>query len=72
MECIQKIYNIHRKEIYYLRFLLEAYEGAASMTTIDAQKGIVALHVAPGRETEVACLMEEFEHRLLLNGERKD
>lgn len=63
MECTKKIYHINRKEIYFLRFLLEAYEGAASMTTLDAQQGVVALHVAPGREAEVENLMSEIEHR---------
>jgi hypothetical protein len=63
MECVRKIYRVDRREIYFLRFLLEAYEGAASMTTLDAQEGIVALHVAPGREKEVEALIGEIEHR---------
>ena len=66
MECIKKKYRIDRREIYFLRFLLEAYKGAASMTTLDSQGGIVALHVAPGREKEVDGLIQEFEHRQVL------
>ena len=65
VECARKIYRIDRREIYFLRFLLEAYEGAASMTTLDAEEGIVAIHVAPGREKEVDALIKEIEHRPL-------
>ena len=63
LECVRKIYRIDRREIYFLRFLLEAYEGAASMTTLDAQEGTIALDVAPGREKEADAIMGEIEHR---------
>jgi len=47
-----------RREIHFLRFLLEAYEGVAVLTTLNETQGLVALLIAPGRETEAAELIE--------------
>jgi hypothetical protein len=38
--------------IHYLRFILEAYEGMATVTTRDASLGWVEIHMAPGLEVE--------------------
>jgi hypothetical protein len=50
-------YKVDRRHISLLRFILEAYEGVATLTTVDAQAGIVKVLMAPGREPLVAELM---------------
>jgi hypothetical protein len=54
------------REIHMLRFIMEAYEGIAFVTTIDSQLGLVELSVAPGCEEEVAQVLNSEEHNLQL------
>ncbi len=35
METIKKYYRIERKEICFLKFIFEAYDGIAMLTTVD-------------------------------------
>jgi hypothetical protein len=59
------LYKVEPYEIHYLKFILEAYEGLATLTTLDAKKGLVQLAVPPKRDGSVESLMkalgQEFE-----------
>ena len=50
-------YRVDRRDISLLRFILEAYEGVATLTTVDAAAGIVKIGIAPGREPLVKDLL---------------
>ena len=50
-------YRVDRRDISLLRFILEAYEGVATLTTVDPKEGVVKVLAAPGRERMVAELM---------------
>ncbi|MFZ7126916.1 MAG: DUF4911 domain-containing protein [Desulfobacterales bacterium] len=56
----ERHYRVDRCEISYLRFVIEACEGIAVMTTIEPGKGIIRLSVAPGREGEVDALIRQL------------
>lgn len=49
----QRFYRIDRRDIGFLRFIIEAYDGMAVLTTRDAPRGIVSVTIAPGCETIV-------------------
>ena len=55
-----------RREIHFLRFLLEAYEGVAVLTTLDQAAGLVALLIAPGRETEATQLVAQLGKEIMI------
>lgn len=57
---------VDRAKIGYLRFTLEAYEGIASVTTLDAALGLVRLNVAPGCEDDVERILTAEAERLHL------
>lgn len=46
-------YRVDRRQIGFLRFIFEAYDGIAFIETLDARQGLVLLHVAPGSEAVV-------------------
>ncbi len=50
LQTTRRFYRIDRRDISYLRFILEAYDGMAVLTTRDAAKGIVRITIAPGCE----------------------
>ncbi len=66
METIRKIIRIDRREICFIKFILEAYEGIATMTTIDARQGIVLLRIAPGCEKEVEALLRDLGEDIMI------
>lgn len=55
-----------RRQIHFLRFLLEAYEGVAVMTTLDRATGLVVLLIAPGREAEASQLVEQLREEIMI------
>jgi hypothetical protein len=50
-------YRVERRYIAYLRFVLEGYDGAAVLTTLDAAQGVVRLCIAPGNLALIEDLM---------------
>ena len=55
-----------KRQIHFLRFLMEAYEGVAVLSTIDNSSGLVSLLIAPGRETEAAELVAAMKERMMM------
>jgi hypothetical protein len=66
LESILKQYRMDRRQIHLLRFLLEAYEGMAVLTTIDKATGLVLLRIAPGREAEADDLVAVLKDRMMM------
>ncbi len=58
---IKRYYYINKKNICFLRFLLEAYEGIAIFETIDAKKSIILVYIACGVLNEFDMLINELK-----------
>ena len=67
---IQKYYRVDRREIGFLRFILEGYDGIALLRTVDARSGLIALHIAPGCETDVETVLREMKREFLIEPAR--
>lgn len=50
MKTNPKYYRVDRREIAFLRFIIEAYEGIAVLSTVDQHRGIVVLNIPCGCE----------------------
>jgi hypothetical protein len=61
---INKYYRVDRREIHYLKFILEGYGGLAIMRTLDSRKGLVVLHVGPGCEEEVDMIIRDLQRHV--------
>ena len=70
METIKKYYRIDRREICFLKFILEGYEGLALLTTCNPEEGIVVLKIAPGCEAETNCLMQALQKDIMIEERR--
>jgi hypothetical protein len=64
MDTISQLIQIPPREIAYLNFVFESYEGVAAVRTIDPHRGIVELMVSPHYQEEtreiLKSLTEEF------------
>ena len=67
MESLPKYYRVERDQIAYLKFTLEAYEGIAVLSTLDSERGIVILNIAPGCEKQVEAVLEDLRKDLLID-----
>ena len=66
LETIKKYYRVDRREIGYLRFIMEAYDGVATLSTLDAGAGTIRVHIAPGCLKQVEMIMEELKKEILI------
>ena len=57
MRCEELYYRVDRRQISFLRFIFESYDGIGMITTLDPNEGIIVIRVAPGCESDVDCLM---------------
>ena len=64
--CVIRHFIIAPYEIHYLRFILEAYEGVAVLTTLQPRLGMVRLSIAPGCEDMVDLILESEKEALQL------
>jgi len=71
LETIKKYLRIERKEISFLRFVFAAYDGIATITTVDPELGIVLLQISPGCEEEVAMILRDLEKEIMIQYEIK-
>ena len=64
MEATSLYYRVDRRQINFVRFIFEAYEGLAVVTTLDAAKGHIGLAVAPGCEAMAGRIMEDLARQI--------
>ena len=61
MECSCLQLSINPERIYFLKFILEGYDGLAIQSTIDARSGIVEIRYPPEMKTDLQLLLAELE-----------
>jgi len=66
VKTVQKQYRVDRRQISFLKFIIEAYEGTAMVRTVDPAAGIVALHISPGSEAVVDMILNDLKGEILI------
>jgi len=66
MKSAERHYRVDKQQIGYLRFILEGYEGIASLTTVDPMMGQILLRVPPGCDAEVDMLLADLAGEVYL------
>lgn len=66
METKKKFYRVDRREISFVKFILEGYDNIAVLSTIDPGLGIVQLTIAPGCEREVEMVLHELKNNVMI------
>ena len=60
MDTISLLIQIPPREIAYLSFIIESYEGVAVMRTVDPREGIVEVMVPPSHEVEIGEILKDL------------
>lgn len=66
METLKKYLRVDRREICFLKFIFEAYDGIATLTTIDPYLGTIRLHIAPGCGEEVNGILKDLKKDIMI------
>jgi len=66
VETIKQYYRVDRREIAYIKFILEAYDGIAVFRTLDPEAGILELNIAPGCEKDVENVIRDLKKTILI------
>jgi hypothetical protein len=66
LETIKRYYRVDRREIAFIKFIFEAYNGIAGMRTIDPAKGVIELLIAPGCEEQVERILRDLQEKILI------
>jgi len=41
MECLTQYYRVDRREIAYIKFVIESYDGVGLLSTVEPQSGLI-------------------------------
>jgi len=66
LETIKQVYRVDRKEISFLRFIFESYDGIAVIKTIDPQNGVICLYIAPGCEHDAEMILKDLKTEIMI------
>lgn len=57
LETTRRCYRVARCQISFVKFILEAYDNVAVMSTLDSRQALIQVTIAPGCETMVDRIM---------------
>jgi len=66
LQTVSKKFRVDTSQISFLKFILEAYEGMAQLTTLDPGLGLVEIYVAPGCMKDFESIIMDLKKQMLI------
>jgi DNA-directed RNA polymerase subunit F len=66
----KKFLKLNRKDISYVQFLIESYEGLAAVTTVDEKVAIIKLSIMPDSVSDVDKILDSIRKEVDFTEER--
>ena len=66
LETIKHYFRVDRREIAFIKFIFEAYDGIAVLETLDPNAGMVVFHIAPGCEADVDAILQDLKKEIVI------
>jgi hypothetical protein len=63
---ISRYFKVNRRDMVYLKFILEAYEGMNVMSTVDNAAGIIRIVIMTGFEDDMDALLAELGKQVVM------
>jgi hypothetical protein len=61
-----RFFKVDRKDLVFLKFILEAYEGLSTMSTADRKEGIVRISFSEWAAADVGILLDSLAREIKL------
>jgi hypothetical protein len=65
-ETVKRYYRVDRREIAFLRFIFEAYDGLAMIETLNPESGDIVFYIAPSCETDVDMILTDLKADIMI------
>lgn len=65
-EPLCRYFRVNRRDMVYLKFILEAYEGMNVMSTVDNGAGIIRVLIMPGFEEDMEGLLADLARQVMM------
>ena len=65
-DIYRQFFRVIRRDIWYLHFIIESYEGLATLSTVDPKKGIVQIMTPVSRVDDMTVLLRELAKEIIL------
>jgi len=72
MQTSKYFLTIDRKEICYLQWIIESYDGIASVTTVNQANGDIEISMAPGCKEEIFSLINRLKIEGKINVKKEE
>jgi hypothetical protein len=66
LQIVSRTYRIDTSQISFLKFILEAYDGMAQMTTLNPGLGVVEIYVSSGCLKDFEMLIIDLKKQMLI------
>ncbi len=63
---ICRYFKVAHRDMVYLKFILEAYEGMNVMSTVDNKAGIIRIGIMPGFVEDMDSLLAELGRKVVM------
>jgi hypothetical protein len=63
---IYRYFKVRHRDMVYLKFILEAYEGMNVMSTVDNVAGIIRIAIMEGFEADMHGLLAELGQQVVM------
>ena len=60
MQTIKRVFRVNRRDINYLRWTVESYDGMAVVRTLDSHAAFIEIMISPGCEDQVLELLDSL------------
>jgi len=65
-ETTKRYFRVDRRDIAFLRFVFEAYEGLAMIETLNPELGVIVFYIAPGCESDVDMILRDLKDDIMM------
>ncbi len=62
-EMINKLYKLNRQNIAVVQFIVEGYEGMATVSTVDPHAAIIKISIMPDFISEINGLIDDLKKK---------
>jgi hypothetical protein len=65
-DTLDRLYRVSRRDIWYLHFIFEAYDGLGTVSTLDRSEGIIKILIPSSCTEEALQLIEAVAREIRL------
>jgi len=66
MESLTQYYRVDRREIAYIKFVIESYDGVGLLSTVEPQSGLIVVRIPPGCEKLIDDIISDLKKTILI------